>query len=131
MVINMRKWRFGLILSALGAMGLLMLVSTGCDSPAMRRARDHREQSLSRSLRIVGSLDDHRGDNLARTHQVIADRLERDTEAAHRNVGVIGRLFEEEFETWAEKEPAYRRGIWRELKGDGGKIERTVPYFIY
>lgn len=103
----------------------------GCESPAMQRARRTREASMSRTLQTIGSLDDRRGDNLARTARIIDERFRRDQETAARNISVLGNLIEEEFETWAEKEPAYRRAIGQELSGNDASIERTVPHFIY
>lgn len=127
----MRTPRGWLFFSAPAAIGLLAALLAGCDSPAMVRAREVREQSLSRSLKTVQSLEDRREENLARTHRLIADRLDRDAENSERNVEIVGRLIDEEFETWAQKEPAYRRAIGRELKGDASRIERTLPHFIY
>lgn len=128
---DMRNSRAWLLSRAAAASGLLAALSTGCDSPAMVRAREVREQSLSRSLKTVQSLEDRREEKLARTHRLIADRLDRDVENSERNVEIVGRLIDEEFETWAQKEPVYRRAVGRELKGDATRIEQTLPHFIY
>jgi len=115
----------------LGGAALVLGLAGGCETPAMQRARETREAAMNRSLKIVGSLDDHRSDNLAWTGRMIDERYRRDQEAAARNVTIIGNLIEQEFEHWAEKEPAYRRAIEHQLEGDGSSIERTVPNFVY
>jgi hypothetical protein len=114
----------------IAATGSLWLLA-GCDSPAMREARHNREQYLTRSLAIVGSLDEHRSENLARTGRIITEKYQEDVRNTRRNKEAIDRLIREEFETWAEREPSYRRAIAREFQGDPANIERTVPHFIY
>ena len=68
---------------------------------------------------------------MAKTGRIVADRHKLDRQLIRRDKTRADRFFRDEFEDWAEKEPAYRRGIEHQLEGDDTSIERTVPHFVY
>lgn len=112
-------------------MGGISVLLAGCDTPAVQKARHAREGALARSAQMVGTLDKHRSDKLARTGAIMAEKQRRNEEGIRSDMDEIARLLEQEFETWEEKQPGFRRAIGHQLEGDAASIERTAPRFVY
>lgn len=129
--------RFALRLPPLAGLILAgaVLALSGCEpsreSSATRQARINRQQHLARSVGNVANLDERRDEQLALTAGVIKERYKHDNELLRRDMTRLNDYFREDFEDWVEKQPAFRRNIDHELKGDPANIERTAPHFVY
>lgn len=112
----------GLLLTA----GLAILLA-GCNDPSSRRLIQRRTENMAWTARQFRQHEEERPDSLAWTLNALRHQHEEDVQASADNPRRVGRMIQNEFDRWEERQPAYREEIRTQLQGEPDNIRRTAP----
>lgn len=118
--------RILLLCFAASAAGLI-----GCNDPAHEQRLAQRRESFNKYVDFIGNAEAARPGKLAYTGEVAAQQHQRDREHLDRDLDMLGRGLEHEFQRFHDNQPAYEREIHQQLRGKPENIEKTLPYALW
>jgi hypothetical protein len=117
--------------SWLAAVAMASVALSGCESPAMQKARRMREEAFCRSIEQIKSLEACRCEKLQDTVNMFESQADSDSKKLAKDLKAVADWLPDEVRKWNRKQAAYREAIRHQLEGRPASIENTVPHFIY
>ncbi len=68
---------------------------------------------------------------LRETAKLARDQNQQDVEQTRENPHIVAREIQGEFDRFHDRQPAYRKEIDNQLRGDPEKIKETLPHVLY
>lgn len=109
----------------------LALLLAGCNDHASRKQINRRTENMARTARQFQEEEEQRPESLAWTLQTLREQHQKDVQNSAENPRRLGRMIQDDFDRWAERQPAYQKEIKNQLKGDPDNIRRTAPQMAW
>jgi hypothetical protein len=129
--VHMRRVNSSSLWGWLVAVAMVSAALSGCESPAMQRARQVREEAFGRDIEQIKSLESRRSEKLQATAKMFESQAVSDRQKLDTDLKAVADWLPGEVRKWNSKQAAYQEAIRHQLEGRPASIENTVPHFIY
>lgn len=110
---------------------LLLMNVTGCEHPGVQKQLAGEQRSFNHMVNVLKELEEGRDQKIARSLRFAEGNERRAGQKCQRDLNTLELWMKEESDRWAQRQPAYRRGIQDLLKGDPANFDRTWPMVLY
>ncbi len=118
-----------MLILAMGACA--SLAGAGCTDPRAQERLARHDEYMRRTVQVLREDEASRPARLKESVDAVTARSKEDPARFAEAMNGAGEMIEAEKKRWQERQPEYREGIERELRGNPQRAAETLPEIVY